>query len=116
MTSGSFNYEGLDANMQARHENRTLTMLLRTGEKNFEELLNINMEKEMEQIILPEQYLKNTAENQDTSVLIDRAVTDDITCLGQSFNLTQEQVIQMPFRLYEIVSILKAALIDLEKI
>lgn len=54
MTSGSFNYEGLDANMQARHENRTLTMLLRTGEKNFEELLNINMEKEMEQIILPE--------------------------------------------------------------
>lgn len=48
MTSGSFNYEGLDANMQARHENRTLTMLLRTGEKNFEELLNINMEKEME--------------------------------------------------------------------
>ena len=74
--------------MQARHENRTLTMLLRTGEKNFEELLNINMEKEMEQIILPEQYLKNTEENQDKSILLDRAVTEDILSMGQTFNLT----------------------------
>ena len=74
--------------MLARHENRTLTMLLRTGEMKFEELLNINMEKEMEQIILPEQYLKNTEENQDKSILLDRAVTEDIISMGQTFNLT----------------------------
>lgn len=63
-------------------------MLLRTGEMKFEELLNINMEKEMEQIILPEQYLKNTEENQDKSILLDRAVTEDIISMGQTFNLT----------------------------
>lgn len=40
----------IDLIMYEREENRTFTMVLRSGEKNFEEILNINMDKEMELI------------------------------------------------------------------
>ena len=45
--------------MQERDENRTFTMVLRSGEKNFEELLNINMDKDLDLIQLPQEYLDN---------------------------------------------------------
>ena len=42
--------EEIDLFMQERDENRTFTMVLRSGEKNFEELLNINMDKDLDLI------------------------------------------------------------------
>lgn len=36
--------------------------------------------------------------------------------MGSGFNLSQEQVMKMPHKLYEIVSILKAAFLNLDHI
>lgn len=51
---------------------RTLTMLLRSGEKDFEDLLKINVDKELELIELPKEFLQGNDGDENFSKTYER--------------------------------------------
>ena len=69
-------------------------MMLRSGEDEFDHLLKINVDKELDMIELPKEFID--ANKDEDNILrikvIEKVINEDLVMLGTSFNLTQEQV------------------------
>ena len=67
-------------------------MMLRSGEDEFDHLLKINVDKELDMIELPKEFVD--ANKDEDNILrikvIEKVINDDLVMLGTSFNLTQE--------------------------
>ena len=67
-------------------------MMLRSGEDEFDHLLKINVDKELDMIELPKEFVD--ANKDEDNILrikvIEKVINEDLVMLGTSFNLTQE--------------------------
>ena len=64
-------------------------MLLRSGDKDFEDLLKINVDKELDLIELPKEFLQDN-QGGEFPQTYEKPLTDDLTLLGSGFHLSQE--------------------------